>query len=90
MIFEESMNTTAILGYVAGALTTIAFLPQVIQTWKTKSTKDISLVMFVTFCTGVFLWLIYGFLIGSYPVIIANIATLLLAMIILSLKIKYK
>ncbi len=84
------MNTTAILGYVAGALTTIAFLPQVIQTWKTKSTKDISLVMFVTFCTGVFLWLIYGFLIGSYPVIIANIATLLLAMIILSLKIKYK
>lgn len=90
MIFEESMNTTAILGYVAGTLTTIAFLPQVIQTWKTKSTKDISLVMFVTFCTGVFLWLIYGFLIGSYPVIIANIATLLLAMIILSLKIKYK
>lgn len=84
------MNTTAILGYVAGTLTTIAFLPQVIQTWKTKSTKDISLVMFVTFCTGVFLWLIYGFLIGSYPVIIANIATFLLAMIILSLKIKYK
>lgn len=84
------MNSTAILGYVAGTLTTIAFLPQVIQTWKTKSTKDISLGMFVSFCTGVFLWLIYGILIDSYPVIIANVATLALAMIILSLKIKYK
>jgi MtN3 and saliva related transmembrane protein len=84
------MNSIAILGYVAGTLTTIAFLPQVIQTWKTKSTKDISLGMFVSFCTGVFLWLIYGILIDSYPVIIANVATLALAMIILSLKIKYK
>lgn len=84
------MNSTAILGYVAGTLTTIAFLPQVIQTWKTKSTKDISLGMFVSFCTGVFLWLIYGILIDSYPVIITNVATLALALIILSLKIKYK
>lgn len=84
------MNSIAILGYVAGTLTTVAFLPQVIQTWKTKSTKDISLGMFVSFCTGVFLWLIYGFLIESSPVIVTNMATFLLAMIILSLKIKYK
>lgn len=84
------MNSIAILGYVAGTLTTVAFLPQVIQTWKTKSTKDISLGMFVSFCTGVFLWLIYGFLIESSPVIVTNLATFLLAMIILSLKIKYK
>ena len=84
------MNSIAILGYVAGTLTTAAFLPQVIQTWKTKSTKDISLGMFVTFTTGVLLWLVYGLLIESSPVIIANLGTLLLAMIILSLKIKYK
>lgn len=84
------MNSIAILGYVAGTLTTVAFLPQVIQTWKTKSTKDISLGMFISFCTGVFLWLIYGFLIESSPVIVTNLATFLLAMIILSLKIKYK
>lgn len=84
------MNSIAILGYLAGTLTTVAFLPQVIQTWKTKSTKDISLGMFVSFCTGVFLWLIYGFLIESSPVIVTNLATFLLAMIILSLKIKYK
>lgn len=84
------MNSIAILGYVAGTLTTVAFLPQVIQTWKAKSTKDISLGMFVSFCTGVFLWLIYGFLIESSPVIVTNLATFLLAMIILSLKIKYK
>lgn len=84
------MNSVAVLGYVAGALTTIAFLPQVIQTWKTKSTKDISLGMFVSFCTGVFLWLIYGVLINSYPVIIANVFTLSLAMIILFMKIKYR
>ena len=85
-----SMNSIAMLGYVAGTLTTAAFLPQVIQTWKTKSTKDISLGMFVSFCTGVFLWLVYGFLIESSPVIFTNLATLLLAMIILSLKIRYK
>ena len=84
------MNSIAILGYLAGTLTTAAFLPQVIQTWKTKSTKDISLGMFISFCTGVFLWLVYGILIESSPVIITNLATLLLAMIILSLKIKYK
>lgn len=84
------MNSIAILGYVAGTLTTVAFLPQVIQTWKTKSTKDISLGMFISFCTGVFLWLIYGFLIESSPVIVTNLATFLLAMIILLLKIKYK
>ena len=84
------MNSVAVLGYVAGTLTTIAFLPQAIQTWKTKSTKDISLGMFVSFCTGVFLWLIYGVLINSYPVIIANVFTLSLAMIILFMKIKYR
>ena len=84
------MQNTTLLGLMAGTLTTIAFVPQVIQTWRTKSTHDISLIMFVAFSSGVFLWLVYGLLIHSWPVIIANVATLALASIILGLKLKYK
>lgn len=83
------MDMTTILGYAAGALTTIAFVPQVVRTWKTKSAKDISLGMFVTFCSGVFLWLMYGIIIGSLPVIIANSAVLVLSLLILLLKVIY-
>lgn len=79
-----------ILGFIAGSLTTISFLPQVIKTWKTKSTKDISLVMFIVFSIGVFLWFLYGICIRSIPVICANLVTLILASIILTFKIKYK
>ena len=78
-----------LVGLVAGALTTIAFLPQLLHTWRTKSAKDISLGMFLTFCTGVLLWLIYGFMIQSLPVILANGITLVLAGAILALKLKY-
>lgn len=84
------MTSITLIGLLAGALTTIAFLPQVIQTWKTKSTKDISLGMFLTFCTGVLLWIIYGILVKDIPLIIANIATLSLASTILWFKLKYK
>lgn len=84
------MEITSILGYAAGALTTIAFVPQVVKIWKSKSAKDISLGMFVAFCLGVFLWLIYGIILNSPPVIIANLAVLILALTILILKIKYK
>lgn len=83
------MNYTEIIGGVAGFLTTLAFLPQVIRTWKTRSTKDISLAMFITFCTGVFFWCIYGFLLKSLPIIITNVVTLLLSGIILFLKLKH-
>ena len=83
------MGITEIIGFIAGIGTTIAFIPQVIQSLKTKSTKDINLVMYMIFCSGVFLWLIYGFLIESYPVIIANGITFILALIILIIKIKY-
>lgn len=74
----------------AGALTTLAFLPQVIQVWKTKSAKDISLGMFVLFCIGVALWLVYGLLIFSLSIIIANGVTFCLAFLILLFKLKYK
>lgn len=84
------MTSITIIGLLAGSLTTIAFLPQVIQTWKTKSTKDISLGMFLTFCTGVLLWIIYGILVKDIPLIVANLATLSLASTILWFKLKYK
>jgi MtN3 and saliva related transmembrane protein len=85
-----AMDYIATLGYLAGALTTLAFLPQLIKVIKTRSTRDISLVMFVVICTGIFLWLIYGILINSLPIILANIVTLIIAGAILILKIKYR
>ena len=78
------------LGYIAGFLTTIAFLPQVIKVWKTKSTKDISIWMFLIFNLGIFLWLIYGILIKNYALIFANIITLILSLSILVAKILFK
>lgn len=79
-----------ILGFTAGTLTTIAFLPQLLKTWSTKSAKDISLVMMLTFSFGVFLWLVYGLIIGAMPVVAANAVTLVLALLIIFLKIKYR
>ena len=81
-------NVADMIGAVAGTLTTLSFLPQVIKTWRTRSTKDISLAMFLGFCLGVALWLVYGVLVLAWPVIIANAATLLLAGIILVLKLR--
>ncbi len=84
------MNLVTVLGLFAGSLTTIAFLPQVIKTWRTRSTKDISLEMFAIFCSGVLLWIIYGSLVKDIPVIFTNVATLSLASPILWFKLKYK
>lgn len=78
-----------VIGLIAGLLTTIAFVPQLTKTWKSKSAKDVSLVMLMTFTTGVLLWLIYGLLIHAAPIIAANAVTLLLAGAILALKIRY-
>ncbi|KAA3600422.1 MAG: hypothetical protein DWQ06_09265 [Calditrichaeota bacterium] len=84
------MELVTIIGSVAGILTTFAFLPQAIKTWKTKSTKDISLVMFSSLNIGVLLWLIYGIMLDEYPIILANLVTLIFSLPILWLKIKYK
>ncbi len=78
-----------IIGLLAATLTTTAFLPQMIKTWKTKSAKDVSYTMLITFITGVFLWLIYGIMAADIPVILANTFTLLFNLTILYLKIKY-
>ena len=75
---------------IAAFLTTFSFFPQAIKVWKTKSTKDISLLMFALFTLGVFLWLIYGIILSDVPIILANSITLILALFILINKIKYK
>jgi len=78
-----------ILGLLAGTLTTISFVPQVMKTWKFKETKDISLLMYIIFFTGILLWFSYGLLINNVPIIIANGASLVLVSIVLILKIRY-
>ena len=78
-----------IVGLLAATLTTTAFLPQMIKTWQTKSAKDVSYTMLITFITGVFLWLIYGIMAQDIPVILANAFTLVFNLAILYLKNKY-
>lgn len=78
------------LGIVAGTLTTIAFLPQMWKTWQSKSAKDVSLIMLITFMSGLLLWLIYGFYLNALPIILANGITLVLNLGILWLKIKFR
>lgn len=84
------MTLLTLLGLAAGALTTIAFVPQVIKTWKSKSAEDLSLGMYSIFCTGVVLWLIYGLIKWDIPIIAANAVTFSLAMTILYFKLVYK
>ena len=72
-----------IIGLVSAGLTTTAFLPQVIKTWRTRSTADLSPLMFSLFCIGISGWLIYGFLVNDLPIILANIVTICLAGIIM-------
>jgi MtN3 and saliva related transmembrane protein len=77
------------LGYVAGTLTTLAFVPQVLHVYRTRSTKDVSQGMFLMFTTGVALWLLYGIWIASAPVIWTNAVTLMLAGAVLFAKFRW-
>lgn len=78
-----------LIGLLAGVLTTIAFVPQLLKIYATKSGKDVSARMFVMFSAGVALWLVYGIMIRSLPVIVANAITLGLALAIMALKVRY-
>ena len=78
------------IGFFAAFCTTFAFLPQAIKVYQTKSTKDISLYMFLIFTIGVLSWLIYGLIINDLPVILANAVTLILSFFILIYKLKFK
>lgn len=84
------MDSITLLGYVAGFLTSLALLPQVVKIYKSRSARDISSVMFAIFCIGIILWIIYGVAIGSTPVIIANSVSLSFSLIILALKFRFR
>jgi MtN3 and saliva related transmembrane protein len=84
------MDFITLLGLLAAFGTTFSFLPQAIKIIKTKNTEGISLSMYLMFTTGVFLWLIYGYMKNDMPIMVANAITLILAIIILYLKMKYK
>jgi MtN3 and saliva related transmembrane protein len=83
------MASIELIGYLAATLTTAAFLPQVVQVWQSKSTKDLSLPTLLSFIAGVSMWLIYGLLLNSSPIIAANAVTLVLNLVILRFKLKY-
>ena len=72
------MDSITLLGLVAATCTTVAFLPQVLKNWRTKSAGDLSFGTFGLFTTGVVLWLVYGALIHNLPIIVSNVVTLVL------------
>lgn len=84
------MPTTDLIGYLAATLTTTAFIPQALLTWRTRRAEGVSLWMYSIFVTGVALWLVYGCLSNAWPVIMANALTLLLALFIVGMKLVYK
>ena len=84
------MNHIDLIGYFSAFLTTFAFVPQAYHSYKTRDLSGVSLPMYSLFTAGVVGWLVYGFKIGSLPIILANIVTLLLACVVLILKLKHK
>lgn len=78
------------IGITAALLTTSAFAPQAIQAWRSRSTRDVSLAMFSLMVSGILLWLIYGLLIGDWPLILSNAVTLVLAGAILVAKLRFR
>lgn len=84
------MDYITTLGLAAGALTTVSFLPQVIKSWKTKVTEDLSLGTFVLQGIAVTLWMIYGITIKELPLILWNFVTVCLVFTMIIFKLKYK
>ena len=89
-IVSIGMENIEIMGMVAAVLTTYSIVPQVYKTWSNKSTKDISLTMYLAMFLGVVLWLIYGIYHESVPMILANFITAVLLFIMIVLKLRYK
>lgn len=84
-----NLGASDIVGFVAGLCTTACFVPQVVKSWRTRSTRDVSLGMLTLLFCGNSLWLVHGVQIGSLPIMTANAATLVLVGIILYLKLRY-
>jgi MtN3 and saliva related transmembrane protein len=84
------MPTIEIIGLIAATLTTGAFVPQVYKAWRYKSTKDVSMTMYIVLLVGVLLWLFYGIKINSLSIILANVVTTVFIVIIIVLKLRHK
>jgi len=84
------LTTVDALGFIAGALTTSAFVPQVLKSWQTRDLSGVSLRMYSLFTLGVALWLVYGIVLMSWPVIVCNAITLALAGGVLVMKIRHR
>ena len=84
------MTGVDILGYAAGAITSLTFLPQVIKTWKEKSAKDISLLMFVIAAINEVMWIAYGALLNNWVIILTNVIVLVMSLTMIYLKFRYK
>ncbi|MBC7947146.1 MAG: SemiSWEET transporter [Chitinophagaceae bacterium] len=84
------MDFTEILGYSAGAVTSLTFLPQVIKTWKEGSAKDISLMMFIIAATNEVMWIGYGILKNDWVIILTNVIVLIMSVTMIILKLRYK
>lgn len=82
------MEFNTLIGTVAAICTTVAFVPQVVHSWRSRDLSGISLPMYATFTCGVFLWLIYGIINVDWPIIMANAITFVLAGVVLFLKLK--
>jgi len=83
------MDAASTVGLLAGTLTTVSFVPQVVRTVVTRDTRAISLGMYALFTLGVFLWLVYGLILGQLPIVLANGVTFVLAGVVLSLKLRH-
>jgi MtN3 and saliva related transmembrane protein len=83
------MSTEILVSAVAATLTTAAFVPQALHIIRHKETRAISLFMYVSFATGVALWLLFGAMIGNWPIMVSNAITLMLALAIIAMKLKY-
>jgi MtN3 and saliva related transmembrane protein len=84
------MDVITIVGFIAGTLTTVAYVPQVVRSWRLKETRDISLSMLVLYAIGVFLWLLYGCWTNALPIIVANSISEILILILLGIKLHYQ
>ena len=79
-----------LVGYAAATLTTLAFIPQTLHSWRSRDLSGVSLGMYSLFTLGVACWLLYGIMLESWPIIAANTITLMLAGSVLFLKLRYK
>lgn len=79
-----------LLGALAGTCTTAAFAPQALRVWKTRSVGDISLIMYILFCAGLVMWILYGYSIQAWPIILTNAITLVLAGSVLAMKVMFQ